>query len=228
MRSKRINNKIDYGTLCLSNQSFSDYIFEACGLSLKLDKRSVFDDCAFERIRVRKCSVGFPIFKHCRFENVIADRSGLLVYGAGFSECIFTGQLQNVVIGLMAEAVFADKPRAREFQNENMKLAKASKFAIDLTNATLENVGVCGDAIIPYVRCRRNQAVVLKADNLFEKLVKLGRAEENRAKSDFFLATGALPGSHVTIAPIDKAIIEFLPELEDKLRQSGIEITHFA
>lgn len=231
MKTQKVSNKVDYGFIQMKNRQVSGQSFEVCGLSLGFENRSTFEGCHFSSVRIKKCSVGFPVFRSCHFEDVIADRNGILVYGAALSKCVFTGTLRNVVIGFMWEHVpmYPDKREiARRFQDENIAIAEASEFAIDLSNAELENVGIRGEAIIPYVRCARNQALILNADDLFEKLRRLGLAQANRAKSDFFLGTGAMPGSRVAITTISKDILSELADLEDQLRNSNIEVTHFA
>ena len=57
-------------------------------------------------------------------------------------------------------------------------MASELGFAIDVTEAELEWVGFRGEAIIPFVRCARNQAVILTASDLYEKLTSLGRAKK--------------------------------------------------
>jgi hypothetical protein len=230
MKARVLNNERDFGSLHFSSRKFSDYVFEVCGLSLGMNRRSVFEDCSFERLKFKKSTVCFPIFTRCRFDTLIADRTGLFVYGAGFSECLFSGPLRNLVVGLIADAVpmhEEERPTAKKLQSDNLQLARNSTFAIDVTNAELENTGFRGDAIVPFVRCRRNQAIILKSEGLFDKLEELGKAETDCAKSSFFFGAGAEMDSRVAIAVINKETMPCLTEIEDKLTQKGIEITHY-
>lgn len=230
MKMSTVSNKFDYGTLRVANEHFCGYSLVVCGLSLGVERRSEFTQCNFSNIKIRKCSVGFPIFSRCRFENIASDRNGVLVYGAAFKECVFAGSLKNVVIGLASEYVAATPEQslsAQKFQAENLEMAATSKFSIDVREADLEFVAFRGEAIIPYVRYARNQAIMLRATDLFDKLRKLGRAQINRAKSDFFLGTGVLPGSQVGIATFNKEVRQFIPEIENELREIGIEVSHY-
>jgi hypothetical protein len=231
MKRQKLSNKFDYGSLSIANQEISDSSFEVSGLSLGFEQRAVFEDCRFSNIRIKKCSVGFPVFKRCHFENIIADAgNGVLVYGAALSECVFSGALRNVVLGFMCEHVPMHpdkKPKARRFQEENIQIATNSAFAIDLTRAELVSVAIRGEEIVPFVRCARNQAVILEGEDLFEKLEKLGLGEPNRAKSDFFLGTGAMPGDRIAIGIMDKRALKFLGEMEFQLKGVGLEVRHF-
>jgi len=224
--------KVDHGTLRFSNHEFADYSLEACGLSLGWDHRSVFEECTFTRIKAKKCSVGIPIFKRCRFVDISADDNGVFLYGAGFSECVFSGVLRNVVFDFMCDQIPMQpdkKRRAEQVQKENLELAARSAFTIDLRSAAIDKVAICkGDLAVPYVRCERGQAVILKADNLFEKLVELGRAESNQAKGDFFLTTGALPGDRVAIALVENAARKFIEDCEQQMRRKGIEVDYLS
>ena len=153
-----------------------------------------------------------------------------MIYGAGFKECTVSGPLKNVVIGFASEYVATYPERseqAQRFQTENIEMASHCRFAIDVTEAELEFAGFRGEAIIPFVRCARDQAVILRCSNLFEKLRQLGRSQANRAKSNFYLGTGAMPGHHAAIATFNKDVREFIPEIETELREAGVQITHF-
>jgi len=227
---RQFSNNFDYGALRIANADISDMSFVACGLSLGFEGRSVFEDCTFSNIKIKKCSVGFPVFSRCHFESISADRNGVLIYGAAFKNCTFSGSLKNVVVGLSAEYVATASEhlaKARKFQTENIESAATSDFAIDVTAADLEFVAFRGEAIIPYVRCGRDQAIILKANNLYERLVRLGRAESNRAKSDFFLGTGVMPESRTGIATFNREVREIVSEIENDLHQAGIHITHY-
>jgi hypothetical protein len=230
MKMRHFSNKFDYGTLHIANETVCDVSFVACGLSLGVEGRSVFQECTFSDVRIKKCFVGFPVFSRCHFRNVTSDRNGVLIYGAAFKECTFSGSLKNVVIGFSAE--YADvtpehAAEARKFHIENIETAATSNFAIDATAADLEFVGFRGEAIIPYVRCARNQAMILKANDLFERLRRLGRAESNRAKSDFFLGTGVMPGNRTGIATFNRGVRDIIPEIEKDLNQAGIDVIHY-
>ncbi len=74
MNTKRLSNKIDRGTLHCANDNISGISFVGCGLSLGVKARSSFRACTFSNIEIKKCSVGFPIFDSCHFENVRSDR----------------------------------------------------------------------------------------------------------------------------------------------------------
>lgn len=229
MSLKKISSQVDYGAIQWKGRALSDLAFESCGLSLGFIQRSHFDQCNFQRIVARKCSVGFPVFERCRFRDIGSDKNGLLVYGAGFSECEFEGTVKNVVIGFMSDVIAGteeNRGKASTFQQQNIALAGASAFAIDLTRAQLEHVAIRGEEIIPFVRCAPKQALVLKSDRLFEKLVELGRTEENRPIGDFFLSAG-VPGCSVALAITNEATRNSLSSVEQKLARTGIEFTHF-
>ena len=223
-----VSSAKDFGKLEFRNQEFTGYSFEACSLSMGLDRRSIFEGCTFRDLTAKKCTIGYPVFVRCRFENLRASREGQLVYWAGFSDCVFKGLIRNLAIGInIMPAPTQDTARARHINRENILLAAQTGTAIDARDAVLEHSSFRGEAIIPFVRCRCGQAVILKAENLFEKLVALGRAETDRTKSDFLLGAGVLPGEHSIIATIQDGVRDRFGEIEDQLCQNGIEVVHY-
>jgi hypothetical protein len=230
MKLLKFDNQFDRGSLRLQGQNIADRSYAACGLSLGAKARSEFRECSFSNIKIRKCSVGFPIFDRCRFKDITSDLDGVLVYGAGFRECIFSGLLKNVVIGFSAELVGLmpeDAKHAQRLQAENLRLAADGKFAIDVTEADLEWVAFQGEAIIPFVRCARYQALILRANDLHAKLVQLGRSQAIRAISNFFLSTGVVPGVSAGIAVFNPDQREHASTIELDLRDAGIDVSHF-
>jgi hypothetical protein len=224
----KLVRQVDHGTLRIHGEHLTGLSFDMCSLSLGTSTRSVFEDCTFSDVRIRKGLVGFPVFKRCRFEDVRADASGLNLLGAAFSECVFVGILKYVTIGLRAESVATyDKAKARSFQADNLKLARTSSFAIDVTAATLDSSCFLGEEIIPFIRCSRDQALVLASDDLYEKLGRLGKAEANPSISSFFFRAGVLPSSRQCVARLGEQALAHLPEIETKLEGEHITLRHF-
>jgi hypothetical protein len=115
-------------------------------------------------------------------------------------------------------------------QDENIEIARKPEFAIDFSAAVLDDVGIRGEEIVPYVRFARNQAVILSGENIFDKAVELGRAEKERSKGSFFFgAVGAALSPDCTrcINTVEPSVVQFLPEFEEKLKSVGIEVTHY-
>ena len=218
----------DLGTIAYCESEVANFSFVACALSIGATNRSTFQSCLFRKIHGTKCSVGFPVFRNCVFEDISSDTDGVNFYGSGFSECVLRGHIKNLVFGFMTEHVAStNREAATQFQTENIRLAQESRFALDAREANLVGVAFRGEAIVPFIRLRKRQAVVLASDGLFEKLVALGRAEKNRTISSFYFGTGAMQGDRECIALIDERAYPDFATIATCLKREGINVSHF-
>ena len=218
----KLRSHVDEGLLRIVGAHFGPVDCELSGLSMSPAHRSVFEDCSFANVRVRKCTVGFPVFRRCVFDGLRADC--LACYGAAFVACRFSGLISGVNLGVDPGALPISPSQARELYAENERLQQACPFAIDVREAVLSDVGFVGPEIARRVLFHPGQCIIYRGSDL---QLKLRRALQETADPGLQMALlpPVSPDHDLHLVALERGGSgERLPEIRRIVAAAGVEM----
>jgi hypothetical protein len=184
--------------------------------------RTSFENCAFSDVKVRKCVMGFPIFKSCTFRNVESDF--LRCYGAVFLECRLEGRIRGISFGICPELEAIDEAKKKSAAKEAMAMVKSSKYCLDVREAILSEVGFYGQAIARKVIFSKGQCVLFRGKDMPQKLESLAKNTKDRALQ-MALFTVVAPGESLHLVSMETCgTTERVDEIRSLLSKVDLEV----